>query len=179
MSDPRPVVSYRALAIVAGCAFGYIGTYVMLWIATQDAQQAAVIQLMITGAVLIFVIGAGMVGAGALIVVRIMRHYEDRQLDQPRIITAAPPALPQLTQAARFVRDGNNTWINGDIILADAARILQLRDAGFPAPRRAVVEKQLGTTDHARIKRALDYLAEIGEVTPALDGGKREWTSRG
>lgn len=178
MTEQRPIISYRALAIVAGCAFGYIGTYVMLWIATQDAQQAAVIQLMITGAILILTVGTGMVGAGALIVVRIMRHYEDRQYD-PRHVIDVQPALPRLDQATRFVRDGDNTWINGDVILADAARIMQLRAAGFPAPRRAVIEKQLGTTDHARIKRALDYLAEIGEVTPALDGGKREWTGRG
>lgn len=98
-----------------------------------------------------------------------------------RLPAPAPAQEPQVPPSAQLqppsalVRQSDGTWQDVERIRRDAEAIMQLKRMGFPAPRRRIIEAQLKTTDHPRIARALDYLAERGMVSPAVDGGKREW----
>ena len=163
-----------AFALTAGVLFA---AFVMLWIITGDARIAATIVVSSTLTVMLLGVGwaASHLSHTAMGAVSMARR--EPAVEAPYAVSA-PAHLPAPEpQAPRFLRQPDGVLINRDVLLQDAAKILSLRDAGFPAPRRALIETHLGTTDHERIKRAMDYLAMIGEVTPAVDGGKREWIS--
>lgn len=156
-----------AFALTAGVLFA---AFVMLWIITGDARIAATI--VVSSTLTVMLLGVGWAASH-------LSHMARREpaVDAPYSVSS-PAQLPAPEpQAPRFLRQPDGVLINRDVLLQDAAKILSLRDAGFPAPRRALIETHLGTTDHERIRRAMDYLAAIGEVTPAVDGGKREWIS--
>jgi hypothetical protein len=93
----------------------------------------------------------------------------------PDIIDAVPRQLPQLSEPSRFVRTEPNVFISRDVLMSDATKILGLKAAGWPAPRRALCEHVLQTNDHERVSRALNYLASCGYVTAAESGVSREW----
>ncbi len=168
MTPINKVVS--AFALTAGVLFA---AFVMLWIITGDARIAATI--VVSSTLTVMLLGVGWAASH----LSHMARQADPVIDAPYAVTPMGPAqLPAPEpQAPRFLRQPDGVMVNRDVLLKDAAKILRLRDAGFPAPRRNLIETHLGTTDHERIRRAMDYLAAIGEVTPAVDGGKREWIS--
>ncbi len=156
-----------AFALTAGVLFA---AFVMLWIITGDARIAATI--VVSSSLTVLLLGVGWAAS----------HLSHMARREPAVdasyAVSVPTQLPAPEpQAPRFLRQPDGVMVNRDVLLQDAAKILRLRDAGFPAPRRNLIETHLGTTDHERIRRAMDYLAAIGEVTPAVDGGKREWIS--
>ena len=76
----------------------------------------------------------------------------------------AQPAQPQLTDAPRFENTGGGQWVDRQQTEADAKAIMTLRDLR-QAPSQGNISR-LGITSHPRQKRALDYLARYGVVTP-------------
>ena len=158
-----------AFALTAGVLFA---AFAMLWIITGDARIAATI--VVSSSLTVLLLGVGWAASH-------LSHTARREPAVDASYTVSPMGPAQLPapepQAPRFLRQPDGVMVNRDVLLKDAAKILRLRDAGFPAPRRNLIETHLGTTDHERIRRAMDYLAAIGEVTPAVDGGKREWIS--
>ncbi len=170
----------RFLTYVGTAGLVMIGLFGFAWLATGNANIAALLVIVVGFAV-------AMIGSGMYMMYLGNRAIIDRLTDalmargRDQLVAGdyalRPPALLSAQPPPRFLRQPDGILVNRDVLLQDAAKILRLRDAGFPAPRRALIEQQLGTTDHERIARAMNYLSAMGYVTPAKDGGKREWVS--
>lgn len=88
------------------------------------------------------------------------------------------PQVPQLTDAPRFERTGENSYAPSDLIVRDANALRKLHMDGHKVTR-ATAERMLGITDGVRYQNAVNKLIRWGYVREMGQGKAPAWDDDG